>query len=282
MGNEKSPIIVYNAKDRDLLQKGMLTASLSEVATIVEDMWGFGSWTFKDATPLDVINRISFADSMAQPITIRIGFMWSAKPSYDEEVKSDGVDVNQQLLPMQALVDYWNSNQMHYPKGVKLELVYAGHGMDLRNAVVEAGRLVMEEKVAFVIGDMNTELTTVEGDVIRNFGKLQCSSLADSGVLIGDYSNGTERFITGQGSLLERGDGAGIILDKFRISQVAILYEESIECQSMVNAFLRSPVTISWKYGMPPINLTDNTYRNLVQCGSYGHYYSLLNEAVKQ
>ncbi|KAJ3091507.1 hypothetical protein HK102_000305 [Quaeritorhiza haematococci] len=233
-GHELRPMVVYNANNKDLIEKGILTESLSPVATMVGTIGGYG-FAFKDARPVDVINRISFPNGTvpSQPVIIKIGFMWSAKPSYDEFVKFNGVDVNLELLPLQALVDYWNTNNAYYPKNVRMELVYGSHSMDPRKAIAETGRLVEEERVSFLIGDMNTELTAAVGNVLRSFDVLQCSSIADTGAQIGDFGSDSQNFISAQGSLVERGDAAAILLENFRMNQVVVLYEDTPECQSM-------------------------------------------------
>ncbi|KAJ3067550.1 hypothetical protein HK102_007388, partial [Quaeritorhiza haematococci] len=152
-GYEAIPVALYNANKKDVLSRGSFMESLTRVATLIRP--GGTVWKFKNDTLRDVINRISFAEGSAptKSKTIKIGFMWSAKPSCDEYVRQandrvkpryatlrnkshkshspfNGVDVNQELLPLQALVDYWNNNNQYYPKTVKLELVYGSHSMD--------------------------------------------------------------------------------------------------------------------------------------------------------
>ncbi|KAJ3089476.1 hypothetical protein HK102_006326 [Quaeritorhiza haematococci] len=127
--------------------------------------------------------------------------------------------------------------------------------------MLEADRLVQEERVAFLIGDMNMELTAVEGNVVRPFKVLQCSSLADTGVQDENFGFGNPNFISAQGSFVEPGDAAAIILENFRMKQVVVLSEDTLECQSMIRAFMRNSVTASWQFGMSPIDPADNTYR---------------------
>ncbi|KAJ3089579.1 hypothetical protein HK102_006022 [Quaeritorhiza haematococci] len=88
------------------------------------------------AQPLALVNVMLIlllwgVNAETETTTIKIGFMYSAKPSYTEPVMFNGANVNEELLPVQALVDYWNNIEMYYSADVKFELVYGGHGMDV-------------------------------------------------------------------------------------------------------------------------------------------------------
>ncbi|KAJ3063167.1 hypothetical protein HK102_008550, partial [Quaeritorhiza haematococci] len=62
---------------------------------------------------------------------VKIGFMYSAAPSYTDPVMYEDINVNERLLPAQALVEYWNSHEEYYPSNIKFELVYGAHGLDV-------------------------------------------------------------------------------------------------------------------------------------------------------
>ncbi|KAJ3085147.1 hypothetical protein HK102_000276 [Quaeritorhiza haematococci] len=293
-GYETLPVDVYFSNKKGVLKSGLFSLSLSRVASLISPD-GY-RWVLNNASALD-FQEIVMTERGAS-VTIKIGFLWSAKPSYENYVEFDGVDINQQLLPLQALVDYWNTQRQYYPGYVKLELVYGSHGMDPRNASLEAGRLALDEKVAFIIGDMNLELTTAVYTITNNLEMMQCSSTSDVAFLRGDPRDPS--FITAQGSIMDPGKVASIILGNLQLSRTVVLYEETFECQSMVNAYQQGGVSVLAALTIPPIHHSDTSYhtssiwkkhinqvrslnaRVLVHCGSHQSLYPLVDEAVKQ
>ncbi|KAJ3086655.1 hypothetical protein HK102_012754, partial [Quaeritorhiza haematococci] len=227
-GYQILPVNVYFSNKKEFLKDGHYSQSLSLVGTLTNPYANW--WELKDRSPTEFQEQIAAERGVIT--TVKIGFMWPAKPSFDQYVEFGGVDINQQLLPLQALVDYWNTHHEYYPQNIKLELVYGSHGMDVRNATLEAGRLALEEKVTFLIGDINLELSTAVYNVINVLNMFQCSSTSDVAFLRGDPND--PAFITAQGSISDPGAVSGSVLSNPQLSRAVVLHEDTLECQSMI------------------------------------------------
>ncbi|KAJ3087988.1 hypothetical protein HK102_009830, partial [Quaeritorhiza haematococci] len=212
----------------------------------------------------------------------------------------NGSDVNNELLAVQALVDYWNSNNEYYPPEVKFELVYGAHGMDVDAAVSETSRFISEEKISLFIGDINDILTSAEALLLDDAYLPHCSSTANTigaGPSLGYDSNS----LTTQATPAQYGQVASEFLKLFPLRErVVIITEDIPDCNMMMGGFddywVRPLATLK----APAIDPKNESYREwdiwrtqiqqvrtlkaeaVLHCGTYRSYYALLQESVTQ
>ncbi|KAJ3085148.1 hypothetical protein HK102_000277, partial [Quaeritorhiza haematococci] len=310
-------------KDQSALDGGSFLQSLQPVGTLVIS---YGEeWIVKDETWDDLRANIVFPDGTSEAplrpmreedVTVKIGFMWSAKPSYTEVVTFNGSDVNNQLQAIQAYVDYWNAYLM--PPKVKLELVYGAHGFDVwlsgfdvtsdgETAISETGRLINKEKISFFIGDMTDALTIAEAPLLADARLLHCATsdptvFRSRGSL--DLGYNVISMVASPG---QYGAAARSLLAAWPAEgRVVVSYERDVggECLQRLAGFddewVDPPVGKplgTWSTRRIP---NDESYRDwedwarqiqqiraynasvIVHCGSARHFYSLVQEAVNQ
>ncbi|KAJ3079944.1 hypothetical protein HK102_003411, partial [Quaeritorhiza haematococci] len=321
-GYELVPVKVLNAKEQSALDGGSFLQALQPVATLI--IPNGEEWIVKDEAWDDLRAKVVFPDGTSEAplrplheedVTVKIGFMWSAKPSYTEAVNFNGSDVNTQLQAIQAYVDYWNT--WHMPPRVTLELVYGAHGFDVcfigsrldlsdaGTATSETIRLINTEKIAFFIGDMTDALTIDEAPFLAEARLLHCAT-SNPMVFRGSLNLGSIVVATvaspGQYGVAARSLVAAWPAE----GRVVVSYERDggRECLQRVVGF--NDVWVDPPIGKPlgtwstPRIPNDDSYRSwddwarqirqiraynasvIVHCGSARHFYSLFQEAVNQ
>ncbi|KAJ3091505.1 hypothetical protein HK102_000303 [Quaeritorhiza haematococci] len=188
---------------------------------------------------LVLLKRAAYAEQSGNSTvtTIKIGVIWPKKPSETEEVTyepvfgTDGFDANEDLLPTQAFVDYWNTRENHDPS-VKFEIVYGAHNFEKGPALSETLRFVNKERVAFFVGDVLEHLAISQQLLLSKFNILQCSTRVG-----GEKSGYTQAynffndpaqaptFMTTRASFAQYGEAAASLLAHLQLNRVVVFYD---------------------------------------------------------
>ncbi|KAJ3081111.1 hypothetical protein HK102_002578 [Quaeritorhiza haematococci] len=243
----------------------------------------------------------------ANVTTVKIGFMWGAKPSWGEDLDNEQLATNERLMPAQAFVDHWNLQSPN----VKWEIDYGSHQVGM---IPETLRFAGKERIAFFVGDTTDFDSITQQTILSKFNILQCSTEAGGDTRTNYASNflndpaQAPTFMTTRSSPAQFGAAVATLFEHLQLNRVVIIYDEWYnKCKErvegfIVNARMRS-ITVLWstqisdsfwsaidKQLFGPFNSWAETIRRIralkarviVHCGRDGVYYDLLKEAANQ
>ncbi|KAJ3087426.1 hypothetical protein HK102_011147 [Quaeritorhiza haematococci] len=153
------------------------------------------------------------------------------------------------LIGSQALVELWNKENSYYPSDVRVELNYGGHYNELTEARSETYRL-LNEGVSILIGDLTSDKSINEQDVVKSQGVLQCSYSSNSPLLSDKTRYPT--FIRTVPGLQTLGTAMADVLAYHKLTKVAVLSESNSYCddwKSKVDALRASNATVMYHCG---------------------------------